>query len=61
MRQLITLMMEDPRCISRALEVVMAMRSLQRVSDHANNICENLIYLVEGRDVRHRSIFDDAP
>lgn len=52
MRQLITYMMEDPRMISRVLDVVLAARSLARVGDHAANICENLIYVVEGRQAR---------
>lgn len=52
MRQLITYMMEDPRAISRVLDVVLAARSLAQVGNHAANICENLIYVVEGRQPR---------
>ncbi len=55
-RTLITYMMEDPRKISASLDLLFLAKAIERIGDHSKNIAEQVIYLVEGKDVRHQSV-----
>ncbi len=52
-RQLITHMMEDPRTITTSIDIISIARAIERIGDHAKNVSEQVIFVVEGRDIRH--------
>ena len=56
LRKLITYMMEDPRTISSAIDLVFVAKAIERVGDHAKNLSEVVIYVVKGTDVRHNPV-----
>lgn len=55
-RRLITYMMEDPRTISASLDLLFLAKAIERIGDHSKNVAELIIYLVEGKDVRHAAL-----
>lgn len=54
-RKLVTYMMEDPRAISPSLDLLFIAKAIERIGDHAKNIAEFIVYIVEGADIRHTS------
>ncbi len=53
-RELLTFMMADPSTIPRAMDLILVSRHLERIADHATNICEDVVFMVQGKDVRHQ-------
>ncbi len=53
LRQLITYMMEDPRTITTAMDIIWIAKAIERIGDHSKNIAEQLVFIVEGTDIRH--------
>lgn len=58
-RELLTYMMEDHRSITRAVALILVSRNLERVADHATNICEEVIFIEEGKNIKHHAL--DTP
>jgi phosphate transport system protein len=52
-RELLTYMMEHPQAITRAVNLILVSRHLERIADHATNIAEDVIYMVEGKTIKH--------
>lgn len=57
-RELLTYMMEQPRSVPQALQLIFISRHIERIADHATNIAESVVYFLEGKIIKHRA--DDA-
>ncbi len=57
-RELLTYMMEDPKSITRAVDLILVSRNIERIADHATNVSEDVIFIVEGKNIKHH-IQDD--
>ena len=60
-RELLTYMLGDPRTIEPGLDLLLISRHLERIGDHATNIAEDVIFIVEARDVRHHAFAGRKP
>ena len=54
-REVLTYMISDPRTIQVGLQLILVARHLERIADHATNIAEDVVYMVEAKDIRHHS------
>jgi phosphate transport system protein len=54
-------MLEDPKTITRCLNLMVISKCLERIADHATNVAEEVVYLFEGRDIRHAAKAKEAP
>jgi phosphate transport system protein len=55
-RELVSFMLEDPHTITRAIRITFVSKYLERIADHATNIAELVVYLVQGKIIRHTTI-----
>ncbi len=58
-RELLTFMIENPENISRAIDLILVARFIERIADQATNISEEVVYLVEAEPIRHQQ--EDGP
>lgn len=60
-RELLTYMIEDPKTITRAVDLILVSRNIERVADHATNISEDVIFIVEGKNIKHHLQDESSP
>jgi phosphate transport system protein len=54
-RELLTYMMSDPKTIKRAVQLMIVCRCLERIADHATNIAEDVIFMVDALVIKHHA------
>lgn len=54
-RELLTFMIENPKTITRSVDLILVARHLERIADHATNISEDVVFLVEGKTIKHHT------